>query len=123
MEKVVKIISVSILVIMILGFVWLVLDHTFGLTPSKIVTVVDEDTGFTYKYNENSLNRMVGNFIDFSKVAIGIEAVLVFILAKFKHTNNEIKKRNALIIFGLLLVFILLVGFVLSAPMGSVTAD
>ena len=49
MEKVVKIISVSILAIIILGFVWFVLDYTFGLAPTEIVTVVDEDTGFTYE--------------------------------------------------------------------------
>ena len=94
MEKVVKIISVSILAIIILGFVWFVLDYTFGLAPTEIVTVVDEDTGFTYEYNKNSLNTRLSNFLDFTKVALYIEVALSFVLAAYKGKNEEIEKRE-----------------------------
>ena len=119
MEKIIKITCITLCIGMILYYIWLNLDLYCNVTPPELVIVGNA----TYESNVNSLNRMIGRFINFSKVIIAIEAVLVFILAVFKHKNNEIKKRNALIIFGLLLVFILLVGFVLSAPMGSVTAD
>lgn len=123
MEKVVKIISVSILAIIILGFVWFVLDYTFGLAPTEIVTVVDEDTGFTYEYNKNSLNTRLSNFLDFTKVALYIEVALSFVLAACKGKNGEIEKRNAFIILGIILLVVLLAWQVLFAPPMNVTAD
>ena len=123
MEKVVKIISVSILAIIILGFVWFVLDYTFGLAPTEIVTVVDEDTGFTYEYNKNSLNTRLSNFLDFTKVALYIEVALSFVLAACKGKNGEIEKRNVFIILGIILLVVLLAWQVLFAPPMNVTAD
>ena len=123
MEKVIKIISVSILAIIILGFVWFVLDYTFGLAPTEIVTVVDEDTGFTYEYNKNSLNTRLSNFLDFTKVALYIEVALSFVLAACKGKNRKIKKRNAFIILGIILLVVLLAWQVLFAPPMNVTAD
>ena len=119
MEKIIKITCITLCIGMILYYIWLNLDLYCNVTPPELVIVGNA----TYESNVNSLNRMIGRFIKFSKVIVAIEAVLVFILAVFKHKNNEIKKRNALIILGILLVLTLVVGYVMFAPIGNVTAE
>lgn len=119
MEKIIKITCITLCIGMIVYFFWLNLSLRYNVTPPELVIVGNA----TYESNINSLNRMIGRIIKFSKVIVAIEAVLVFILAVFKHKNNEIKKRNALIILGILLVLILVVGYVMFAPIGNVTVD